>query len=73
MDNPLLIAVKFFTYPLGVFLSMLLRSNMLAFYNAMFTLAAVYRLLIVPLIGQALNDRGSDTVRSRDKNKRNKV
>ena len=72
MHNPISIATEFFIYPLEVFLTMLLKSNMLDLFNAMFLLAAVYRLLIAPFIGKALNDRGSDTVRSRDKNKRNK-
>lgn len=59
--NPISIAVKFFAYPLEVFVRMLTASDSLAFFYAMFAMAVVYRLLIVPIVGNSLKETGSDT------------
>ena len=63
--NPLHIAVKFFTYPLEVFLCMMMASDTLGFFYAIFTMAVVYRLLIAPIIGHSLREQGSDTARKK--------
>lgn len=67
--NPLHIVVKFFTYPLEVFLRLLMASDTLGFFYAIFTMAVVYRLLIVPIIGQSLREQGSDTAKKKKSGK----
>lgn len=58
--NVFKIATNFFLTPLSVFYELLTRTNMFGFYLVMFLLAAVYRLLVAPIIGMHLHEAASD-------------
>ena len=56
------IAVRVMTYPLDVFYELLGRSSTLGIYWAFFLFAAVFRILIAPLIGNQVRGGSSDKV-----------
>ena len=61
--SALQIAVRYFIYPIEAFLRLLVATNNFGFYYAVFTLAVVFRLLIVPIIGHEIRGSGSDTAK----------
>lgn len=65
------IAVQFFLFPLAAFIDALLATETMGFYYAMFTLAAVYRLLIAPIIGDTIHGAASDMAGRKKPSKQN--
>lgn len=65
-------AVRIVTYPLDVFYQLLLRTSTLGIYWAFFMFAAVFRLLITPMIGNSMQAASSDMAQRKRTTKSNR-